>query len=140
MTGTVKLKVRYSETDRMGIVYHANYYPWFELGRLAILEEIGLSYAAFEEMGLFMPLTETHCKHIRPCTFYDEITVKARLVKLTPVRCAFEYEVFKEDGLIAVGKTVHAFTDSTPKVISLKKVYPGLWDTFTGVLEEKQHA
>lgn len=122
----------------MGIVYHANYYPWFELGRLALMEMLGMSYADCEERGLMMPLTETHCKHIRPCTFDDEITIKTRLVKLGPARCAFEYDAYKGDELIAIGKTVHAFTDITPKSVNCEKHFPDIWNALAEIAEDSK--
>lgn len=122
----------------MGIVYHANYYPWFELGRLGLMEMIGLSYAKCEEEGLMMPLTETHCKYIQPCTFDDEITIKTRLVTLGAARCGFEYEVFKDGELIATGRTVHAFTDTKPKPINCKKHFPHIWNALADITEDSR--
>lgn len=137
MKSIITLKVRYSETDRMGIVYHANYYPWFELGRIDLMEKVGFSYAGMEDNGLMMPLSETHCKYIRPCTFADEVTVETVLVSVSAARCRFEYKVFKDGVLLAEGATVHAFVNSDLKVINIKKYFPRMWEAMNSVKEEK---
>ncbi len=133
MKSVISFKVRYPETDRMGIVYHANYYPWFELGRLDFIEMFHMSYADLEERGLLMPVTETHCKYIKSSTFGDEVTVETELSKLTVARCEFVYRVLKAGELIASGKTVHAFADKKLGVINLKKRFPDIWEIFSGI-------
>lgn len=136
MKSSISLKVRYCETDKMGIVYHANYYPWFELGRLAFMKELGFLYEDMERCGLMMPLSETHCKYIRPCTFPDEVTVKTVLESISAARCTFLYKVFKGDDLLAEGKTVHAFVNSELKVINLKKHFFDLWTAMQSATEK----
>lgn len=136
MKSVISFKVRYPETDRMGIVYHANYYPWFELGRLDFIEMFHMTYADMENQGLLMPVTETHCKYIKSSTFGDEVSVETELNKLTVARCEFKYRVLKAGEIIATGKTVHAFTDRKLVVINLKKRFPEVWEAFSAMLEE----
>lgn len=137
MKSIISFKVRYPETDRMGIVYHANYYPWFELGRLDLMEKCGTSYAEVEKEGLLMPVTETHCKYIKSCTFGDEVTVETVLDKITVARCHFEYKVLNNGELVAEGSTVHAFANDKLGVVNIKKKFPHLWEILSNALEEK---
>lgn len=136
MKSVISFKVRYPETDRMGIVYHANYYPWFELGRLDFIEMFHMTYADMENRGLLMPVTETHCKYIKSSTFGDEVSVETELSKLTVARCEFKYRVLRAGDVIAEGKTVHAFADTKLVVINLKKRFPEVWEAFSAMLEE----
>lgn len=127
-----KLKVRYVETDQMGIVHHSNYYPWFEVGRSDFIMKSGITYSEMEEKGVLLPLVESYCKYIEGAKYEDDITIKTFIESISPVKVIFNYDVIRErDGkLLAKGKTTHAFVGKNFKIINLKKNYPDIWERF----------
>ena len=106
----VRLRVRYADTDQMGIAYYANYLVWFEVARTEWLRETGWSYRQMEEQGLSLPVIEAHCEYRRPARYDDEIEILTRATLLTPVRLRFDYEVRRGHPahVAALGHTVHA--------------------------------
>lgn len=110
LTSTSTLRVRYAETDRMGVVYHANYLVWFEVGRTDLLRGLGWTYREMEESGVMLPVIEAHCEYRRPARYDDEIEVRTTGRLLSPVRLEFTYDVvLARDGTTAVvGMTRHA--------------------------------
>ncbi len=125
-----ELTVRYAETDMMGIVHHSRYYPWFEIARGEFIKKIGLTYSEMENMGILLPLTETHCKYIQGLTYEDEVIVTCRIEKLSVARISFLYEVIRKKDMkkVSEGKTVHGFVDKNMRPINMKKDYLDLWD------------
>ena len=111
------LRVRYAETDKMGVVYYANYLVWFEVARADLLRSLGWSYREMEIAGISLPVIEAHCNYLRPARYDDEIEVKTEGRMLSPVRMEFDYQVVRsQDGTIAAeGKTVHAALDASGK-------------------------
>jgi acyl-CoA thioester hydrolase len=107
------IRVRYAETDRMGVVYYANYLVWFEVGRTEWLRDAGWSYREIETSGVALPVIEAHCEYRQPARYDDEIEILTKATLLTPVRIRFDYDaVRREDGLrVAAGYTVHAALD-----------------------------
>ncbi|MEJ2368330.1 MAG: thioesterase family protein [Acidobacteriota bacterium] len=106
-----RIRVRYVETDQMGIVHHSAYLAWLEVARTDSLRQRGLPYAELEKMGVQMPVLGIQVDYIRPALYDDEIVVVARLVKATPVRFTFSYEVRRGDThgeLLCRGETRHA--------------------------------
>jgi acyl-CoA thioester hydrolase len=103
--------VRYSETDMMGIVYHANYLPWFEIGRTNMLKEIGIPYRRLEAEGFLLPVLEVAAKYLRPARYDDELTIVTVMRERPVLRIRLEYEVRRGEDLLATGSTVHAFVD-----------------------------
>jgi acyl-CoA thioester hydrolase len=103
--------VRYAETDMMGVVYHANYLPWFEIGRTTLLKEIGISYRDLETDGFRLPVLEVSARYLRPARYDDALEVITVLKERPLVRIRLEYEVRRGDELLATGTTVHAFVD-----------------------------
>lgn len=125
-----KLKVRYAETDQMGIVHHSNYYVYFEAAREDFIIGAGISYREMEEQGIMMPLVETQCKYYEGAKYADMIIIETYTEELTPIKVALQYNVIREsDGkLLAKGKTVQAFVDKDSfKIINLKKKYVDIW-------------
>ena len=112
-----RLRVRYAETDKMGVVYYANYLVWFEVARADLLRSLGWSYREMEIAGISLPVIEAHCHYLRPARYDDEIDVRTEGRMLSPVRMEFEYQVVRsQDGTIAAeGKTVHAALDASGK-------------------------
>ena len=118
LTSTSSLRVRYAETDRMGVVYHANYLVWFEVGRTDLLRGLGWTYREMEESGVMLPVIEAHCEYRRPARYDDEIEVRTTGRLLSAVRLEFTYDVvLAQNGTTAVvGLTRHAAlgTDGRP--------------------------
>ena len=111
------MRVRYAETDRMGVVYYANYLVWFEVGRTEWLRQTGWTYREMERDGISLPVIEAHCEYRQPARYDDEIEIATRGTLVTPVRIRFDYEVARAaDGTIAaVGHTVHAAVETSGK-------------------------
>ena len=108
-----QVRVRYAETDRMGVVYYANYFVWFEVARTEWLRATGWSYREMESEGVSLPVIEAQCEYRRPAHYDDEIEIRTRATLLTPIRVRFDYELIRagEAQPNAVGHTVHAALD-----------------------------
>jgi len=116
-TSVSSLRVRYAETDKMGVVYYANYLVWFEVARADLLRTLGWSYREMEIAGISLPVIEAQCQYLRPARYDDEIEVKTEGRMVSPVRMEFQYQVIrKEDQILAAtGRTVHAALDPSGK-------------------------
>jgi len=114
-----RLRVRYQETDRMGVVYHSNYLVWFEIGRTDLFKKIGLSYADLEREGYYLVVTEVHCKYKSPATYDDELEVFTALTEMKNSSLVFRYEVKKGEVSICTGTTKHAFLDRNRKIVKI---------------------
>ena len=106
-----QVTVRYAETDMMGVVYHGNNLPWFEVGRTNLLKELGLPYRQLEEAGFRLPVLEVAARYLRPAVYDDTVTIVTRLHDRPLLRIRLEYEVKRGEELLATGHTVHAFID-----------------------------
>lgn len=109
-----RVRVRYAETDKMGVVYYANYLVWFEVARADLLRTLGWSYREMEEAGIVLPVIEAHCEYQRPARYDDEIEVRTEGTMLSAVRMQFNYTIVRAaDGSIAArGHTIHASVDT----------------------------
>jgi acyl-CoA thioester hydrolase len=114
---TARIRVRYAETDRMGVVYYANYLVWFEVGRTEWLRETGWNYRQMEHEGVSLPVIEAHCEYRQPARYDDEIDIRTRATLLTPVRLRFDYELVRaaDGATTASGHTIHAALDTAGK-------------------------
>ncbi len=90
---SVRLRVRYAETDKMGVVYYANYLVWFEVGRAEWLRATGATYRQLEADGTILPVIAAHCDYHGPLRYDEEVDVRARATLLSPLRLRFDYEV-----------------------------------------------
>lgn len=106
-----QVTVRYAETDMMGIVYHANYLPWFEVARTQLLREQGFPYRQLEADGYRIPVLEVAAKFIRPAVYDDALTIVVTMREKPLLRIRLEYEVFRGEELLATGQSAHAFCD-----------------------------
>ena len=106
-----RLRVRYAETDRMGVVYYANYFVWFEVARTDWLRETGWSYREMEADGVSLPVIEAHCDYRRPARYDDELEVRTQATLLSQIRIRFDYEVVRQGSVLSTGHTVHAAVD-----------------------------
>ena len=107
------LRVRYAETDKMGVVYYANFLVWFEVARADLLRSLGWSYRDMEAAGVSLPVIEAHCEYVRPARYDDEIEVQTEGRMVSPVRMRFNYRVVRrgDEVVAAEGYTVHAAVD-----------------------------
>jgi acyl-CoA thioester hydrolase len=133
----IDIHVRYAETDQMGVVYHSNYFPWFEEARTGFFDTMGVSYANLEEQGLLFPLTECGCKYRYPARYADWVTVRARLSEFKGVQAVLTYQVLrKSDGkLLAEGFTKHAFVDREFHPVNLKRVRPDVYNAMLSCVD-----
>jgi len=109
-TRITRVRVRYADTDQMGVVYYANYLVWFEIGRTEWLRDAGWNYRDMEETGVALPVIEAHCEYRQPARYDDEIEIRTTATAMTPARLRFDYQAVRVAGdqLIAEGHTVHA--------------------------------
>jgi acyl-CoA thioester hydrolase len=107
---TTTLRVRYAETDQMGVVYYANYFVWFEVARAELLRALGWTYREMEDTGVRLPVIEAQCEYRRPARYDDQVDVRAEGRLTSAVRVEFIYEVIVrgQAGAAAAGRTVHA--------------------------------
>ncbi|WP_094606386.1 Putative esterase [Sporomusa silvacetica DSM 10669] len=122
---TVREKVRFVETDMMGVVHHSNYFRWFEMARVEYLRQIGVLLTDMMADNIVFPITEVDCKYRSSAKFDDYILIEAVLAEATKVKLVFTYRVLKEaDGtLLATGSTQNVFTNNQGKIIRLPDKY-----------------
>lgn len=107
------VKVRYSETDQMGVVHHGNYAQYLELSRIEWLEKLGISYRSMEENGMMLPVYEMSFKFLKPAFFDDKLKIVTRLKKLPNVKIEFSYEIYNQHKeLLTTASTTLVFMDS----------------------------
>jgi acyl-CoA thioester hydrolase len=120
------LRVRYSETDKMGIVYYANYLIWFEIGRTEFCRARGFSYRDMEENeDAFLVVAEAYCRYKAPAYYDDELLIRTHITEMRKRSLRFGYEIVRvSDGqIIAEGETGHVVTDATSRVRSFPEGY-----------------
>lgn len=128
-----KIKVRYAETDQMGIVHHSNYYVYFEAAREDFISGSAMRYREIEEAGVMMPIVETQCRYIEGAKYDDVLIIETTMEELTPVKVCLQYSVIREfDGKqLAKGKTTLAFVEKESfKLVNLKRKFPEIWQKF----------
>jgi len=121
------VRVRYAETDAMGVAYHSNYLVWFELGRTEFCRAEGFPYREWEEAGVFLPVVEARCRYKHPARYDDLLEIHAGIPDLKPYTLTFSYRVVrKEDGrLVAEGKTKHGFCNADGKLLKAPEPFYG---------------
>jgi acyl-CoA thioester hydrolase len=120
------IRVRYAETDRMGVVYHANYLVWFEIGRTEFCRARGFAYRDLEEQeNAYLVVAECYCRYKAPAYYDDELVIRTHITELRRRSLRFGYEITRlSDGqIIAEGETGHVVTDSAGRVRSLPESY-----------------
>ena len=124
------LRVRYAETDQMGVVYYANFFVWFEIGRTDFCRQHGFAYREMEQHdGLYITVAEARCRYKAPARYDDEVLVRTCLRALRRRVLVFEYEIYRQatDELLAEGETVHVVTDRDGRPRSLPDKYRDLF-------------
>lgn len=145
---TASVRVRYQESDQMGVVYHANYLNWFEIGRTEMIRELGITYRSMEEQGVLLPVTDLDMKFSQPARYDDRITIFTRMTAFSKLRIKYAYEVRRlseeESGrlheqiylagqempgeLLVSGSTSHVWVNREWQPARLDKAAPGLYD------------
>lgn len=133
---STELRVRYAETDAMGVVHHSNIFVWFELGRSDWMRRAGLPYPALEARGLLAPVVEAQARFHAPARYDDVLQVETRATDLTPVKIIFAYRVLREGRLLTEGSTVHAFINLSGRPIALPKKLPEAWESLAQAVEQ----
>jgi acyl-CoA thioester hydrolase len=110
-TGEITIRVRYAETDRMGLLHHANYLVYFEQARTELLRACGMSYRDLEDQGYLLVLTKLEVKYRRPARYDDVLTVRTTVARTTAVRIDHRYEVLRDGLLLAEGTSTLACVD-----------------------------
>src|SRR5690242_2369055 len=118
-TGEIQIRVRYAETDRMGLVHHANYLVYFEQGRTELLRSQGLAYKDFEDQGYLLVLTRAEIRYRSPAHYDDLLTLRTTVVRTTAVRIDHCYELVRDGTLVAEGSTTLACVDRDGRVQAL---------------------
>lgn len=152
------LRVRYEETDRMGVVFHANYATWFEVGRTELVRSAGFPYADIEQNGLLLPVVELNCRFAAPARYDDEVIVATRIADFAPSQIRFQSQVRKisdhsrpaETGftgitsaeelpgeLLVSGGTRHVWINSDWKPVRLQKTMPELYEVLHALSAEE---
>ncbi|MCP1306170.1 MULTISPECIES: acyl-CoA thioesterase [Paenibacillus] len=121
------LRVRYQETDQMGVVYHANYLNWFEVGRTEMIRELGMPYQALETRGLLLPVIEADLKFRSPARYDDLVTIDTKVVELTSLRIRFAYEIKRGEELLVTGGTQHVWLNQDWKPVRIDREVPDLY-------------
>lgn len=135
LSAKTNLRVRYAETDQMGIVYHANYIVWFEVGRSALFRELNLPYTELEKQGVSLAVIEANCRYRQPAHYDDEITIITEVIKMSARGITFSYRILREETLLAEGKTLHVFVDKTGKLTNVKNYE--IWQQLQPILERQ---
>jgi acyl-CoA thioester hydrolase len=108
----IAVRVRYAETDQMGVVYHGNYAQYFEMGRVEWLRNIGVSYRWMEENGIMLPVVSLAMNYKKPARYDDNLLVKTIFKKLSTVKIEFDYEIYNEQNeLLTIGNSILVFVD-----------------------------
>ena len=108
----IKIRVRYSETDKMGYVYYGNYAAYFEVARVEMLRELGFTYKKMEDDGILLPVADFHIKYIKPAYYDDELTIVIKITEMPLSKIQFTYETFNQNGvLLNTAETVLVFVD-----------------------------
>ena len=117
-------RVRYAETDRMGISYYANYFVWFEAARTEYFRALGFVYSEFEKQGVFLPVAEAQCRYIGPSSYDDLLTIRTVVSQIRQSSIRFEYQVLKNKDTkpIATGYTIHVFSNRNLKPIRIPEI------------------
>ena len=121
-----RVRVRYAETDQMGVVYHSNYFIWFEVGRVDLLRQLGFTYREMErEDGCFIAVVDARCRYKSPAKYDDEVVIRTHLKHVRESLVQFGYEAVRagDNTLLAEGETTHIVTDPQMNKRSIPEKY-----------------
>ncbi len=115
----IKIEPRYGETDQMGVIYHGNYFTYFEVARTGLLKHFGYPYKLMEERGMMLPVVDVSCQYKKPILYDDDIVIRTSIESVKGIRMKFKYEVIRTttEETLAIGSTTHAFVNLELKPI-----------------------
>jgi len=116
LSGEIQIRVRYAETDRMGLLHHANYLVYFEQARTELLRSQGAAYKELEDQGFFLVIAKVEIKYRSPAHYDDVLTIRTTVTRTTPVRIEHKYEVFRDATTICEASTTLACVDRAGKL------------------------
>jgi acyl-CoA thioester hydrolase len=127
--GETEVRVRYADTDQMGVVYYGNYFTWLETGRTEYFRDMGMPYIEVEKNDILLMVTKAFCQYKSPARYDDVVRVVTSIASLQEVRILFKYELFRKNSneLLAIGETEHAFVNRQGRPVVLKKHNPFFW-------------
>ena len=126
LVNEVRLRVRYAETDQMGVAYHSNHFIWFEVGRVELMRQLGFSYKDMEQIdNCHMPVVDARCRYRVPAVYDEEVIVRTHLknVRESVVRFSYELRRAADGRLLATGETMHIAVDSEKKITVFPEKY-----------------
>ena len=115
-TAEVQIRVRYKETDQMGVVYHGNYFTFFEIGRTEFLRSRGYTYRDMEASGAFAVVVKAECSYHKAAKYDDLLTIKTTIKRMTRVKVEYEHQIYRDSELLVTGHITLAFVDSAGKI------------------------
>jgi acyl-CoA thioester hydrolase len=116
LSGEIQIRVRYAETDRMGLVHHANYLVYFEQARTELLRTLGVSYKSLEDQGFFLVIAKIEIKYRIPAHYDDVLTIRTTVTRVTPIRLEHKYEMFRDGKSICEASSTLACVDRDGKL------------------------
>lgn len=131
-----KIEVRYAETDQMGVVYHANYLVWMEIGRTAFIESLGFTYKEMEDSGIVSPVSQVELNYKKPTKYGDTVTVRTWITKVSQFRTVYQTHVLDGNGDICLEARCEAacVQASDFSLVSFKKNFPAMYEAYRGVV------
>ncbi len=130
-------KAHYHETDKMGVVYHANYIHWMEEARIAFLDRLGFPYTKMEAEGVISPVVEISCRYRRPCTFGDVISIFVKVESFSGVKMTLVYDMRGSSGeTVCTARSEHTFTDRSGHILRLKRVLPAFCEAIENAMRD----
>lgn len=135
-----EIEVRYAETDKMGVVYHANYLVWMELGRTQLINDLGYNYADIEKSGILSPVVDIQVSYKKPLTFGETAKVKTWVEDYNGFKITYGYEIFNDKNELAVtGTSLHVCVKKdTFKPISIRRSFPDWHEMYERVKRKKE--
>jgi acyl-CoA thioester hydrolase len=135
-TNDARVRVRYAETDQMGVVYHSNYIIWFEVGRVELLRAMGHTYREMEADDIHLPVVEVRCRYKQPAKYDDDIVIRTSLKNVRESLIHFHYEVTRagEEQVLAEGESVHLVMDSKGRRTRFSEKY---WIAFRAAFQSR---
>lgn len=144
VTHDAGIRPRYAETDQMGVVYHANYLTYFEVGRCEFFRALGFTYRELEEEGVILPVIRAEVDYMLPALYDDELYIRTSLKELKGARMVLRYEVLRgnegNEQILARGTTAHAFVGKDLKPLKLRSANPKMWALLVKCMEGETHA
>ncbi|WP_033544023.1 acyl-CoA thioesterase [Planococcus sp. CAU13] len=136
-----EIEIRYAETDQMGVVYHANYIIWLEIGRTKLIEDVGFTYAEMESQGYLSPVTDISIQYKAAMRYGQKATVRTWVEEHGRLRTTYGYEILHEDGTLAAKATSEhvVVKKETFRPVSLQKIYPEWHEKYEEIKKREDH-